>query len=116
MTGTGGGSFRPNHEVALLSSASTNVTLRSPARAQAMLVESVDLPTPPLRLATVMILAIQQRNRRHDGMTRPAVLLLCVSAVILLCFSAVLPSCSFAVLPINRHRGTLRIASVRVSH
>src|SRR4051794_18855245 len=102
MTGTGGGAFRPHHEVAWWSSASTNVTLRSPARAQAMLVESVDLPTPPLRLATVMILAIQQRNRRHDGMTRPAVLLLCVSAVIPLCFSAVLPFCCLALLPFCR--------------
>src|SRR4051794_7848960 len=112
MTGTGGGAFRPHHEVAWWSSASTNVTLRSPARAQAMLVESVDLPTPPLRLATVMILAIQRRNRRYDGMTSPAVLLLWASAGIPFCFSAVLLPCFFAVLPINRHHGTLRIAPV----
>src|SRR3954447_8272958 len=49
-------------------------------------------------------------------MTRPAVLLLWISAGILLCRPAILLSCFFAVLPINRHRGMLRIAPVRVGH
>src|SRR3954453_16587203 len=107
MTGTGGGAFRPHHEVAWWSSASTNVTLRLPARAQAMLVESVDLPTPPLRLATVMILAIPQHNWRHDGMTRSAVLMVWASAYINSCRSSFLLFCCPAILPFCRPGDTV---------